>query len=164
MNQFKNHLISEPLAVGVMADDDYGDDFEEEEEEVVEDVVAFEAEEIGEKFEPPKLDEPVYHVGDAVEVRSPGRHGWHEGKVSSVDFGESALGGSAVGVYNIRRDADGSESQGLTAGNLRRVRDTRPPGLTASSSSSTACAPEEFALGRTFPPPSIPAASAEDGA
>ena len=137
-----------------MADDDYGDDFEEE-EEVVEDV--------DDELEPPKLDEPVYHIGDVVEVRSPGRHGWHEGKVSSADFGQSALGDSAVGVYNVRRDIDGSETQQMRAGNLRRVRDARPPGLTVSSSSSTACAPEEFALGKTFPPPSIPAASAEDG-
>ena len=119
-----------------MADDDYGDDFEEE-EEVVEDV--------DDELEPPKLDEPVYHIGDVVEVRSPGRHGWHEGKVSSADFGQSALGDSAVGVYNVRRDIDGSETQQIRAGNLRRVRDARPPGLTVSSSSS------------------IPAASAEDG-
>ena len=67
-----------------MADDDYGDDFEEEE------VVEEDVEELKDELEPPKLDEPVYHVGDVVEVRSPGRHGWHEGKVSSADFGQGA--------------------------------------------------------------------------
>ena len=83
-------------------EEDYGDDFEEVEEEVVEE--EDEEEVVQEAIEPPQLDQPVYHEGETVEVRSPGRHGWHGATVSGVDFGQSALTDSAVGTYSVTRE------------------------------------------------------------
>lgn len=67
-------------------------------------------------------DDPIFMVGDEVETRIAGRHGWHEGVISKAEFvGDFGF------QYEVEERGSSAEVQqrlkGLAAGNIRNRTD-----------------------------------------